>query len=96
MKKLFLIVFLLGSFTPVQAKSFEGLSLGIRGGYTNYHTFAQEIFWQANMKLAKRIPIAPKIGYNHYPFQADFQGNQIASHGMGIFAEATVYPFVKP
>jgi hypothetical protein len=79
----------------MQAKSFEGLSIGAGGGYTNSKAFAQEIFWQVHLKMKKRIPLEPKIGFNHYPFRTEFQGKQIECESIGVFSEVTVYPFVK-
>ena len=95
MKKLFVITFLLFEAVNSTKAGFEGISLGIGGGYTNYQTITVEGFCQANLTLGS-LPFQPKIGFAYHSFTTDFESfKDLNVAGLGLFLEATIYPFRK-
>jgi hypothetical protein len=78
-----------------QSKLFKNLSLGLNGGYTNYQTFTPEIFVQKNLTLFNR-QFEPKVGINYRSVESSFQGvGHLATNSIGLFGEATIFPFHK-
>jgi hypothetical protein len=69
--------------------------MGISGGYTNYQTFTPEIFVQKNLTLF-RLPFEPKVGINFRSVESGFLGvEHLETTSIGLFGEATVFPFRK-
>ncbi|GHT18491.1 hypothetical protein FACS189429_5110 [Bacteroidia bacterium] len=98
MKKNLLIIGVLFVCTLCTAQTAfrDGVSLGIGAGFTNYKTVAPEVFLQLNKKIGRRLPLEIKIGLDHRKFDATFAGiSDLPAEGVGLFGEATVYPFQK-
>jgi hypothetical protein len=78
-----------------QTKKFEDFSIGASGGYTNYETFTPEVFGQIRTALFQ-CPFEPKAGISYRTFDAEFRGvDQLETKSIGLFAEATIFPFQK-
>jgi len=95
MKRLFFITFLLFETVFVAEAGFDGISVGLGGGYTNYQNLAAEGFCQANLTI-RNLPLQPKIGLTYHAFTTDFDVfKDLEVAGLGLFLEATVYPLRK-
>ncbi|MDR2424917.1 MAG: hypothetical protein LBD59_09380 [Prevotellaceae bacterium] len=97
MKKILLIgIFLMVSaLCMAQTEYKKEFALGAGAGYTSDGMMAPEIFGQMNFKT-KAIPLKAKLGCNYHPFNAQLRGlKKLKAEGIGLFAEADIYPFRK-
>jgi hypothetical protein len=95
MKRFFIITFLLFVTVNVAKAGFNGISVGLGGGYTNYKNITAEGFCQANLTI-RSLPFQPKIGLSYHAFTTDlgtFKDLEVA--GLGLFLEATIFPLRK-
>lgn len=70
-------------------------SLGAGMGCNNDGMIVPEVFGCLDFKT-KKVPIRTKFGLNYHPFNAQFREiKELKSEGIGLFAEADIYPFRK-
>ena len=94
-------ILLISSFLVVcilcmaQTENKKGFALGAGAGCSNDGMITSEIFSLVSFKT-KRVPVKAKFGFNYHPFNAQFQAiKELKTEGVGLFAEADIYPLRK-
>jgi hypothetical protein len=97
MKQIFITFCILFSVLTfqIQARQYQGMSIGAKAVYNNYNAFETEGFAQANF-LFGRTPFNPKAGLTYRSFTTDYKTlNDLDVSAVGLFLGTDVYPFKK-
>ncbi|MDR1119709.1 MAG: hypothetical protein LBM08_02190 [Dysgonamonadaceae bacterium] len=96
MKNLFVIVIFICSCIPAgMAKNFKGFSLVTNGGYSMGDATNVDIAFQPDFQFGK-VFFEPKLGIMFHSFYIDYAGlDRLNTQSLGLFLEATLFPFQK-
>ncbi len=95
MKKYLFLFILILSVGQLSAGILDSLSIGVGGGYESYNTFRGEIYLKSDIQMFNR-KAELKAGLNNRSFRLDFDNiEELDAKAIGLFADATVYPFNK-
>lgn len=93
MKKLLLIILLIGSSITSYAGMSDSLYIGYGSGYSSYNTYRGELYLRFNTTVFNRNSEF-KIGVNNRSYEISFDGvHGLDASSFSIFSDLAVYPF---
>ena len=86
--------FLWGMLLTAHSQGFEGLSLLMSGGVSQYPTGCGEMLLQLNFQTSK-VRFEPRAGLSYQPYIVNFAKGKHLVHSIGIGGGLAVYPCQK-